>query len=94
MFGDHFDYIPLRFSDTIEKLQELIDTNDKVDEFGYKRNYSKETLEVIEECRSLFERGVILLHRIDWLVSDDDGEDCFHRRIKEDLETLKQKENE
>ena len=26
--------------------------------------------------------------RIDWLVSGDDGEECFHERLKDDLEGL------
>lgn len=27
----------------------------------------------------------VYLHRIDYLVSDDDGEDSFHKRLLEDL---------
>ena len=31
------------------------------------------------------------LHRIDWLVSGDDGEDTFHARWKEDMAALDRK---
>lgn len=30
----------------------------------------------------------IYLHRIDWLLSGDDGEDSFHSRLKEELLNL------
>ena len=43
-----------------------------------------------------FKRGVLLLRkaaiyaqRIDWLLSDDDGEDSFHECLKEELDALK-----
>ena len=46
---------------------------------------------VIEE----FKKGVDILRkahvyaqRIDWLISGDDGEESFHRRLKEDLDKL------
>lgn len=26
------------------------------------------------------------MQRIDWLIAGDDGEETFHRRLKEDLE--------
>jgi hypothetical protein len=34
----------------------------------------------------------IYAQRIDWLLSGDDGEDSFRKRLKEDLERLKQQD--
>jgi hypothetical protein len=54
-------------------------------------NHYKYPDDVIEE----FKKGVEILRkahvyaqRIDWLVSGDDGEESFHRRLKEDLDKL------
>ena len=32
----------------------------------------------------------VYAHRIDWLVSGDDGEDSFHRRLKSDIAELQE----
>ena len=54
-------------------------------------NHYKYPDDVIEE----FKKGVEILRnaqiyaqRIDWLISGDDGEESFHKRLKEDLEKL------
>ena len=54
-------------------------------------NHYKYPDDVIEE----FKKGVEILRkahvyaqRIDWLISGDDGEESFHRRLKEELDQL------
>ena len=54
-------------------------------------NHYKYPDAVIEE----FKKGVDILRkahvyaqRIDWLISGDDGEESFHRRLKEELDKL------
>jgi hypothetical protein len=54
-------------------------------------NHYKYPDAVIEE----FKKGVDMLRkahvyaqRIDWLISGDDGEESFHRRLKEELDGL------
>ena len=54
-------------------------------------NHYKYPDAVIEE----FKKGVDILRkahvyaqRIDWLISGDDGEESFHRRLKEELDEL------
>ena len=54
-------------------------------------NHYKYPDDVIEE----FKKGVDILRkahvyaqRIDWLISGDDGEESFHRRLKEELDEL------
>ena len=53
-------------------------------------------LELKEETLSEFRKAVVYLrlayvyaHRIDWLLSGDDGEETFHERLRQELETLK-----
>ena len=53
--------------------------------------YSKETVAEFRKAVRLLRKACVYAQRIDWLLSGDDGEDSFHRRLKEDLEELKNK---
>ena len=85
MSGGHFDYLQYRIDEAAEKLGELIERieNPIPDEWNYE--LSKETIDKFKECYTMLSVGGKMLHRIDWLVSGDDGEQCFHKRLKEDL---------
>lgn len=51
-------------------------------------------LEVFEELKKglkIIKTAAIYAQRIDWLLSDDDGEDSFKKRLKEELEELDSK---
>ena len=55
-------------------------------------NHYKYPDEVIEEFKKgleLIEKAQIYMHRIDWLLSGDDGDESFIERLKEDLDKLK-----
>lgn len=80
MSGGHFDYNQYRISDIAEQITDLIENNE--------REYTDETLARFTEAVSLLERAAVYAQRIDWLVSSDDSEDCFHRRLAEDLQEL------
>lgn len=57
-------------------------------------DFSEETLALLKEgARKIREAG-IYAHRIDWLLSGDDGEDSFKSRLKKDLEKLKTENND
>ena len=92
MSGGHFQYKQWEISNIADEVEQLILTNDseEKDEWGDRKGYHY-TPETIEE----FKKGLVLLRqvyvyaqRIDWLVSGDDGEDSFHRRLKIELEKL------
>lgn len=51
-------------------------------------NFSNETIERFKEAVDLLKRAEIYAHRIDYLLSADDGEQTFHERLKKDLEEL------
>ena len=75
-----------------EKPKECLESWE-VDEHGnakewakYYYNYSDETIEMFKKGLENIKRAYIYTQRIDWLVSGDDGEDDFSRRLKEDLE--------
>ena len=57
------------------------------DLFHYK--YPDEVIEKMKEGIEILKRAQIYAHRIDWLLSGDDGEESFLRRLEEDLNELK-----
>lgn len=52
-------------------------------------DFSNETIERFKEAVDLLKRAEIYAHRIDYLLSSDDGEQTFHERLKDDLEEFK-----
>ena len=54
-------------------------------------NHYKYPDDVIGEFKkgiNILRKAQIYAQRIDWLISGDDGEESFHRRLKEDLDKL------
>ena len=54
-------------------------------------NHYKYPDDVIEEFKKgldILRKAQVYAQRIDWLVSGDDGEKSFHKRLKEDLDKL------
>ena len=56
------------------------------DLFHYK--YPDEVIEKMKEGIEALKRAQIYAQRIDWLLSGDDGEESFLRRLEEDLNEL------
>ena len=57
-------------------------------------NYSKETIKEFKKGLAILRKAYIYAQRIDCLLSGDDGEEAFHKRLKEELNNLKNKKNE
>jgi hypothetical protein len=57
------------------------------DLFHYK--YPDEVIEKMKEGIEVLKRAQIYAHRIDWLLSGDDGEESFLRRLEEELNEIK-----
>ena len=85
MSGGHFEYKQYDIDYIVDEIEDLIETNDESDGWGYKRGYSEETLAKFKEALTTLRRAAIMAQRIDWLVSGDDGEESFHKRWKEEL---------
>lgn len=80
MSGGAFDYATN--TDTINTLKKEI--------LCFGKKYNKETITKFNKCLKLLEEADVYVHRIDWLISGDDGEDNFKSRLKEDLKELKE----
>ena len=57
-------------------------------------DYNKESIKELKKGLAILRKAYIYAQRIDWLLSGDDGEESFHKRLKEELDNLKNKKNE
>ena len=56
------------------------------DKFHYK--YPDEVIEQFKDAVEILRKAEIYAHRIDWLISGDDGNETFLERLQEDLSKL------
>jgi len=82
MSGGYFDYEQCRMQNMADRLASVIETNDE---------FSKETLAEFHKGLVLLMVAAIYLERIDFLLSSDDREETFHKRLKEDMDKLSTK---
>ena len=92
MSGGHFNYKQYELGHMADEIEQLILDNgsEEVDEYGDRKSYdySPETIEAFNYARIALLQAQIYVQRIDWLVSGDDGEDSFHRRLEADFDAL------
>lgn len=62
---------------------------DENGEIPYFPDYTEETLREFRNGIAILKRASIYARRIDWLLSGDDGEDTFHKRLKTELLKLR-----
>ncbi len=89
MSGGHFQYKQWEIGNIADEVEQLIIDNDseELNQYGDRKGYgySKETMAKFKEALTILRHAHIYTQRIDWLVSGDDGEDSFHRRLKDEL---------
>jgi len=94
MSGGHFNYDQYKIGYIADEVEQLIRDNgsEEKDEWGYNRhsNFDKNTIDKFAEALLVLRMAQVYAHRIDWLVSGDDGEDSFHRRLKSDIAELQE----
>lgn len=93
MSGGHFDYDQYRIGEMADKIARLIAGNDSDESYNDRceyqgRGYTAATLAELEAAVRCLRIAEIYAQRIDWLVSCDDGEESFHRRLADDLAKL------
>ena len=86
MSGGHSNYHDYYIRGIADQITEKIERN------GEEQEFTKETLARFREAVRLLHESQTYVHRIDWLLSGDDGEDSFHKRLARDLAQLKQEE--
>lgn len=60
----------------------------------YYQDYEPETIEEFRKAIKVLREAAVYAQRIDWFLSGDDGEETFHKRLKEELGKLKEQTNE
>jgi len=61
---------------------------EKYPEEAYHYKYPDEVIEKFKEGLDIIRKAEVFAHRIDWLISGDDGDETFLERLKEDLDNL------
>lgn len=106
---DYLQYRIREISDSIEDViaKNNVETEEtEHDSWDYDKNgelypwakyyycFDDETIEKFKEGYWKLREAQVFAQRIDWLLSGDDGEDSFRKRLKEDIEELeKEKQN-
>lgn len=80
MSGGHFDYAQYRINDIASQIKEDV----KSDSFCYSDETKAEFIKAIH----FLEIASVYAQRVDWLMSGDDGEETFHKRLKQELENI------
>jgi hypothetical protein len=84
MSGGHFDYQQYRIEYISVEIDEVIKSNDdeSLDEWSQRRGnkYPPEIIEKFREAVHTLRQAAEMAQRIDWLLSGDDGVDCFLSR--------------
>ena len=80
MSGGHFDYRQDRILEMVLGVEEAIAQRGK--------DFSPATSRALREGVGALKIAYTYAQRIDWLLSGDDGEDAFHRRLQADLAKL------
>ena len=92
MSGGHFEYNQYRIGYIADEVETLIENNESDEDDGWGstvgRHYTPETIKEFKKALHALRTAAIYAQRIDWLVSGDDGEDSFHRRLKKELDAL------
>lgn len=85
MSGGAFDYSQYRAREIAEDIRRIIARNGKTDEHGWKQDYPSDIIQRFKEAAHELERAADMAQRVDWLVSGDDGEDCFCSRWEKEV---------
>ena len=92
MSGEHFNYRQHSLLDMADDIGSFILTNDSTEKNEWGDNigsrYSPETIEEFEKAMVILKMGYVYAQGIDWLLSGDDGEDSFHKRLQAQLKEL------
>ena len=85
-----FEYQQYHLGEMADEIEHFIADNNKKNGDGMCYNYSDATIEELKSAVTTLRLAYIYAHRIDWLVSGDDGEETFHVRLQQELNEINQ----
>ena len=93
MSGGHFNYKQHHLLDMADDIGSEILNNDSKEKNEWGDNignrYNPETIVEFEKAVIKLKMAYVYAQRIDWLLSGDDGEDSFHKRLQAQIGELK-----
>lgn len=105
MSGGYFNYNQYLINDIVDSIEcelnkqgkekpksELYNDKEYFEKYPdekYYHTYSETVQEKMREAIKQLRIATVYVQRIDWFLSGDDGEDCFIKRLAEDLNVLK-----
>ncbi len=88
MSGGHFDYKQHQIEDIAGEIEHMIAINNskELDEYGGEigRHYHQNVIKKFKATDKALRKLAKMAHHIDWLISDDYGEDTFLREWTKD----------
>ncbi len=81
MSGGFFNYENYRLADIARQIEEVVLHNEENEYY----QYNNETLLYMKVTVYMLEQADILCHRIDWLLSGDDGAETFEKLLEKQL---------
>jgi hypothetical protein len=92
MSGGHFNYKQDSLLDMVDDVRFAILMNESKEKMSGGNNignrFSPETIAEFEKAVKALKLTYVYAQRIDWLLSGDDGEDSFHKRLQAQLKEL------
>lgn len=89
MSGGAFDYKNYEISNIADQIEELVQNNNsnEVNQWGdtIGHHFTSETIKEFQKAIVVLRQAAIYARRIDYLISGDDSESSFHRRLADEL---------
>lgn len=87
MSGGHFDYKQYEIGTIAEAIESIVYREENPEAHGeeYAYNFTEKTLGEFRNAIIFLKLAAVYAQRIDWLLSGDDGEETFHKRLAADL---------
>lgn len=91
--GETFVYFKEIFTGEVYEVRSYTYEEYEPDDYGeipFFPDYSEETIKEFRKGVEILKKAQVYANRIDWLMSGDDGEESFHKRLKEELKELEE----
>jgi tartrate dehydratase alpha subunit/fumarate hydratase class I-like protein len=97
MSGGHFSYDQYHMENIADEIDRLINQNDSTEKNNWNedvgRHYPPEIMARFKEAAHTIRQAQEMAQRVDWLVSEDDGEESFMTRWDEEVRQCFRKKN-
>lgn len=94
MSGGRFNYNQYSILDIAEDIEREIQKSGRKKKYPqdlYYHKYPDEVIEKFKEGVKAIKIAYVYAHRIDWLLSGDDGEESFLERLEQELKQIQDK---